>query len=382
MDCRKPLRILTLDGGGLQASSTLLILDKLLERVARENGGHRKPKPCDIFDTITGIGAGGWLAILLGRFRMDVPSCLSEWNRIMQSIEPRSKVEELRLKLLQHCHYNPDRLVEQIDNLNKEYGTGYYLLEFDPEGARTRHVFVAALKADRKGYNLFRTYEIPKLAKFPDKLLEGPQNSSAFQMSSAFVATGAARYLRPPWKEQMAHSGETISSDNKVPTPHNITELALDEMWGIYGTDVPISAIVNIGPQDNKPEQLLTGFRPDENKQRSESSEPAKENKDKLKAAQVPTFGSIKHRGIDVKLGRLEDNIKIDIKEKLNNIYPDGSLLYYRLTPAKAPQSTPQDGSSKSGTTFDATIDYLSQPRVEAIFDEIVRRMTAASSTN
>ena len=26
----------------------------------------RKPKPCEVFDTIGGIGAGAWLAILLG----------------------------------------------------------------------------------------------------------------------------------------------------------------------------------------------------------------------------------------------------------------------------------------------------------------------------
>lgn len=66
----EPLKIITLDGGGLQAISTLLILNKVLETIAKENGVpvHRKPGPCDVFDTIAGIGAGGWLAILLGRF--------------------------------------------------------------------------------------------------------------------------------------------------------------------------------------------------------------------------------------------------------------------------------------------------------------------------
>lgn len=66
----KPLKILTIDGGGLQGISTLLILDKLLGAIARNNGvPYRKLRPCDVFDVIAGIiGPGGWLALLLGRF--------------------------------------------------------------------------------------------------------------------------------------------------------------------------------------------------------------------------------------------------------------------------------------------------------------------------
>lgn len=65
----KPLKILTIDGGGLQGISTLLILDKLLGAIARNNGvPDRKPRPCDVFAVIAGIGPGGWLALLLGRF--------------------------------------------------------------------------------------------------------------------------------------------------------------------------------------------------------------------------------------------------------------------------------------------------------------------------
>src|SRR5208282_5074613 len=91
----KPLKILTIDGGGLQAISTLLILDELLSAIAKNNGEEqRKPRPCDVFDTIAGIGAGGWLALLLGRFHMDITSCLSEWYKITQNIAPRSGAEE------------------------------------------------------------------------------------------------------------------------------------------------------------------------------------------------------------------------------------------------------------------------------------------------
>ena len=372
----KPLAILTLDGGGLQAISTLLILNRVLETIAEENGhpGVRKPRPCDVFDTIAGIGAGGWLAILLGRFRLDVTTCLSEWYNITHRIAPRSKTAELRLRLLQHRYFDTDRLVEQVDSLTKVHSTGDRLFEDDPQGARTRHVFVAALASEGKGYNLFRSYEIPESAKLPKKLLEGPENPGSFTISRAFAVTGAARYFTDPWKEQMASSGMRKFSDTKCPEPHNITELALDEMWGIYGTDVPLSVVVNVGPglpNDVNVKQIARrfswGLNPNSSHEaistkRAESStvaisksdnagqdwhphsphdQTAQENpfskhfvkgKQNRSVTRTNTFGSIKARGIDAKLKRREGDIENDIKAKLENIYPGVPDLYFRLT--------------------------------------------------
>jgi patatin-like phospholipase/acyl hydrolase len=123
----RPLRILTLDGGGLQANSTLLILDELLNTIAKVNREKRKPRPCDIFDVITGIGTGGWLALLLGRFHMDVAACLSDWYNITQSIAKRSSAGGVRKQLLDQYYFDPERLVEHINDLTKIYGTGEVL---------------------------------------------------------------------------------------------------------------------------------------------------------------------------------------------------------------------------------------------------------------
>ena len=380
----RPLAILTLDGGGLQAISTLLILNKVLEKIAEENGhlGVEKPRPCDVFDAIAGIGAGGWLAILLGRFRLDVTACLSEWYKITQRIAPRSKAAELRSRLLQHRYYDTDRLAEQVDSLTKVYGTGDRLFEDDSQGARTRHVFVAALASDGKGYNLFRSYEIPKSAKLPKKLLEGPENPDSFTILRAFAATGAARYLTKPWKEQMASSGMREFSDTKLSEPYNITELALDEMWGIYGTDVPLSVVVNVGPglpNDVDVKQIARrlswGLKPNpsheaistrragsslssssqsdnagqEIKRHSDSPhdhiaqespiiKPFVKSERNRSVTRTNTFGSVKARGIHAKLKRLEGDIENDIKAKLKNIYPGDTDLYFRLAPATAPR--------------------------------------------
>ncbi|TVY76136.1 hypothetical protein LSUE1_G005975 [Lachnellula suecica] len=426
MKAEKPLKILTLDGGGLQAISTLVILNKLLDTIAHHNGvSHKKPRPCEVFDTIAGIGAGGWLAILLGRFHMDIATCLSEWNRITHCITPRSKSEEIRMRAFQHCYFNPERLVEQIDSLTQEYCTGEHLFDRERGTIRTRHVFVAALRSDAQDYSLFRTYRIPKTAKLPEKMREGPEKPETFKISSAFGVTGSAKYFSPPWKERMARSGKTTFNDNKYPKPHNITELALDEMWGIYGTDVPLSVIVNIGPglpdkcdvyqiarrfswglsppdtptiskhtkiplqqlgnAINKRVSVTKGndmslpnnerptikFRRDE----VQGSGPTSDLK-KQAVARSNTFGSVYNRGVKEKLRRAESDIERDIKRKLENVRPGNSALYYRLAPDQAPQGTAQNDSSSPGVTLAAADNYLSQPSVERSIDDIERRLS------
>jgi hypothetical protein len=431
MEAGKPLKLLTLDGGGLQAISTLLILDKILNAIAHKNGvSHRKPRPCDVFDTIAGIGAGGWLAILLGRFHMDITTCLSEWYKIIRCIAPRSKGEELRMRAFRHCYFNPDRLVTQIENLTKEYGSGEHLFERGTANVRTRYVFVAALRSDAKDYNLFRSYDIPKSARMPDKLREGPKSPNSFKISRAFGVTGSAKFFSPPWKEQMSKSGGTRFNDNKFPKPHNITELALDEMWGIHGTEVPISVIVNIGPglpskcdvhqiarrfswglrtplnsstYSKRSRSPLTEAGDTTNKRSrldNENDDPPpptegpsvrfqetslpeqlpKPGDRKSAMARNNTFGSINDRRVKQKLRRLETDIEVDIKSKLNNIYPNGSSLYYRLAPEQAPQGTAQNDSSAPGLTLDATMEFLEQPQVEIRIDEIERRISSSES--
>ena len=423
----KPLKILTIDGGGLQGVSTLLILNEVLDTIAKQNGV-RKPRPCDVFDTIAGIGAGGWLAILLGRFRMDINSCLCEWYKIVERIAPRSKSKELRLRILQHCYFDTHRLVEQVEKLTKLYGRGEYLFEPNPERARTRHVIVAALKSDTKGYNIFRSYKIPNSAKFPERLREGPANPSKFKISSAFGVTGASKYFTPEWKEQMESSGGIKFRDAEFPKPHNITELALDEMWAIYGTDVPISVVVNVGPglpnnvdvkqiarrfswgldttgdhtavsigpsktRHEKSSNEASGsvappddvsqdankvlFRiPDNSAKQNSTSTPAQDTKKKGPTGRTNTFGSIKGRSHDAKLKRRENEIEQDIKGKLNNLYPSGSELYYRLAPAYAPQGTAQNDSAASGVAFEAIRGFLNDPSIHSSIGEVAERVS------
>jgi len=416
MSLSKPLKILTLNGGGLQAISTLIILDKLLKSIAQKNGApHRKPRPCDIFDTIGGIGAGGWLAILLGRFYMDITTCLSEWYKIIRCIAPRSRSEEMRMRAFQHCYFNPDSLVEQVEYLTKEYATGEYLFDTARTDVRTRYVFVAALRSDCDDYGLFRTYDIPEAAAMPEKLREGPRDPENFTIARAFGVTGSAKFFSPPWKEKMSKRGTTRFNDNKFPQPHNITKLALDEMWGIFGTDVPISVIVNIGPgvpskcdvhqiveRFSWPKRTSTNSSVRSNSPISSGPAPIESRTTSPKApglsvhfisrqrstkSQIPsltrnsTFGSISDQSLRQELLKLEENIEEDIKAKLNHFYP-GQELYYRLGPEQAPLGTAQNDATAPGVALDATLKYLKMRKVGDRVDEIGGRISEDSDRN
>lgn len=71
-----PLRILTLDGGGVRGLSEVLILKYLMARLKFMEEKRLKmklehlPDPWKYFDLICGTSTGGLLALMLGRLRM------------------------------------------------------------------------------------------------------------------------------------------------------------------------------------------------------------------------------------------------------------------------------------------------------------------------
>ena len=76
--------------------------------------------------------------------------------------------------------------------------------------------------------------------------MAGPSDPRKYKISHAFGATGAAKCFTPPWEEPSATKPISSFLDINPPSPHNITELALNEMWGLYGTDVEISVVVKM----------------------------------------------------------------------------------------------------------------------------------------
>ncbi|KAJ5788150.1 hypothetical protein N7457_003140 [Penicillium paradoxum] len=86
-----PLRILSLDGGGVRGYSMLILLQELMYRTYVECEGKpprrdQIPKPCDHFDLIAGTGTGGLIALMLGRLRLDLETCKEVYVRMTRRV--------------------------------------------------------------------------------------------------------------------------------------------------------------------------------------------------------------------------------------------------------------------------------------------------------
>ncbi|ODH13689.1 hypothetical protein ACO22_06998 [Paracoccidioides brasiliensis] len=86
-----PLRVLSLDGGGVRGYSMLILLQELMHRTYVECEGKAPsrdqiPKPCDHFDLIAGTGTGGLIALMLGRLCLDLETCKEVYVRMTRRV--------------------------------------------------------------------------------------------------------------------------------------------------------------------------------------------------------------------------------------------------------------------------------------------------------
>lgn len=153
------------------------------------------------------------------------------------------------------------RLIAKIDSILAKYELSPLLLDDElpspAEGVefRCRHAFaVGKIKdstPDNPEYDIFRTYRTPQTSG--PFYHPGPDPATC-KVSAICAATAATKYFLEPYTIR-----SKTYSDMGFPNPHNITSLALDEAYHIYGEKPPLSVIVNIGPcipSDNDVEKL------------------------------------------------------------------------------------------------------------------------------
>ncbi|PHH49541.1 Vegetative incompatibility protein HET-E-1 [Ceratocystis fimbriata CBS 114723] len=79
------MSLISIDGGGVRGLSSLLILEKIMERMKQLERLPEVPRPCDRFDLIGGTGTGGIIAIMLGRLRMTVDESIKAYKKLSET---------------------------------------------------------------------------------------------------------------------------------------------------------------------------------------------------------------------------------------------------------------------------------------------------------
>lgn len=393
----KPLKILTLDGGGLQALSTLSILSKLCDAIAANKENDRKPAPYELFDIIGGIGTGGWLALLLGRYRLDLTRCMSIYIELASHPQITAGRPYFGSKpfTLDQKH-----LIAKIDSILERNGLSSLLL--DDEGqtmegdsvVRCKHAFaVGAIQSPREGgpkYEMFRSYRTTKTSG--PFYHSGPDPGSC-KVSSVCAATGATKYLLQPYT-----IGSTTYSDNGFPNPHNITELAMDEAYHLYGEKPPLSVIVNIGPgipSDNDVEKLenlsrkfswpnwLSSTRPrsslHSNNTSTNTSPISSTSTDSDPKLTESPYRSDTSSSSSSEAEQVERQIEATIKDRLKRDYDNGKI-FIRLAPPPSSDESALNDVHVIFASSKAVDNFLEQDRTKERLTEAARRYCVSST--
>jgi hypothetical protein len=378
-----------LDGGGLQALSTLSILSKLCDAIATSKGTHRQPAPCELFDVIGGIGTGGWIALLLGRYRLDLTRCMSIYLELAS--DPQICAG---WSLFGSNAYTLDqsRLVAKVDSILANYKLNPSLLddqtEMSLEGVqiRCKHTFaVGAIESPKEGghkYEIFRTYRTEKTSG--PFYHPGPDPATC-KISAICAATGATKYILRPYT-----LGSTTYSDLGFPNPHNITEIAMDEAYHLFGEKPALSAIVNIGPgfpTDHDVEKLQTLSKrfswPDWLSSSSRSKSPSQIPLSISPASSAKS--SICPRSLDFskrsntssssnsQAERAERQIEADIEQRLKRDYDDREK-FMRLAPPALGDDLALNDVLVIRDSSEAVDDFLKQDETKERVKEAARR--------
>ncbi|KAF5268040.1 hypothetical protein FOXYS1_1072 [Fusarium oxysporum] len=204
-----PIKLLSLDGGGIRGLSSLIILKYLMKRVRPDN----PPKPCEYFDLIGGTSTGGLIAIMLGRLRMDVDTCIEKYGELSSRVfQPKRAGVNFLGKLKDFAKaegkYRSARLEQEIKNMVEEVegDAQSRLLQIGPDPEC--RVFVCAFTNDLNVPVRLRSYStadsVDSLAGSRCAIWEAARATSAtatffdrIQVGRQYYVDGATGYNNP-----------------------------------------------------------------------------------------------------------------------------------------------------------------------------------------
>jgi hypothetical protein len=190
-DLERPLRILSLDGGGVRGISSLYMLKELMAQVRCESSikpeEDKNRRSCDFFDLICGTNTGELIALMLGRMKMVETSphslySLSSvlWLTTCQDISDVIKChEQMSKEMFTSKSENPKAafdhkvMIKGIKDVRTSPSVGldaeFNLKDEDKHNAKT-FVFSVSLKGSGAQAVRMRTYSTKTFDSFEAKI--------------------------------------------------------------------------------------------------------------------------------------------------------------------------------------------------------------------
>ncbi|KAF8533535.1 acyl transferase/acyl hydrolase/lysophospholipase [Trichophaea hybrida] len=368
--------VLTLDGGGIRGYSSLIILQELMEKIARleridvaidVNGNaadHPLPLPCHYFDYIFGSSTGGLSAIMLGRLRMSVRDSLIVYDRLGSEIFSNPRRAYISRSPFnggwwRRSKYRAENLEQFLkttteDILRTRYQDMYSPTHsFFPSDENQCKTAVVAVEKSPNGLQpfLFRSYNSS------DRLVLNPGYGHNVLTWKVARATTAAPGIFPVMKlDEMTFLDGGIGFNNP-------SKLAYDEVTACHHdiTSTPIQLLFNIG----------TGICRIKPRQAAGHS--------RLRPLVAIYSRLLRSHVYDVDQWTDSRGIEHDIKSLAR---AEGQMLYYCLNVQDGLPNIPMDEWKKDGSTL-ATIEaytrsYMALQKTQIMLNTVARLLVDA----
>ncbi|KAK5100229.1 hypothetical protein LTR24_001024 [Lithohypha guttulata] len=230
------LRVLTLHGDGLQGLSIVSVIDELCSRIAEANGLTQYCRPSELFDVICGTGIGALIAVLLGRYCLDIGKCKEVYMDLAEFVEERQAARRgLRTGTIEE-----EDIHEFMEILIKEEGWSD-VMEIPATVGRKKcqHVFMARSRNQHDGKSIIQLGSQAQIETLRRRSLPSSTKPARIpRVLAASVANGIRDWL-------------PISNgfEARMPCVHVVVLTAVDELMASHQSNSSIGFLANIGPQ-------------------------------------------------------------------------------------------------------------------------------------
>ncbi|KAI9666029.1 MAG: hypothetical protein M1821_003964 [Bathelium mastoideum] len=249
----RPLRLLSLDGGGVKGITSLRILQAIFKKLSEEVG--RNVKPCEYFDLIGGTSTGGLIAVLLGVLHYSVDEAIQVYNIQAKKIFKPKRWSHLRSfkylgPELKHYWFEGKNLENAVVETLKWKQKGRDMSLLQPKNAKCK-TFVCAFNGFTTQTDLLRSYPTNRTG----------HTSYDCSVVEAVRATSAAPLFFEPIEIQHLNEGtHTVFLDGGLRANNPISEVLIEaqRIW----PDRSIECLLSVGTGVALPQ----GFKPDKNR--------------------------------------------------------------------------------------------------------------------
>ncbi|KAL9578609.1 MAG: hypothetical protein Q9212_005605 [Teloschistes hypoglaucus] len=368
-----PLTILTFSPSTLYAFfPTLLALADLIRQISSLQPSHVHPQQhnasidqeafvSETFTLIAGTGlAGGFLALFLGRFRLSCMGALDEWHELAET-GAQINLGRFHFTIRQCLAWATGTKLKRASQMSLAQKKRIHrlreatmFLEADEE-TRCRHVIVVG--AAEKGFEKGRKKtKIMKMIKKKEEKSAGRAIHRSYDVADEAATDPRTTKIFSDVLQDLCEAEPYASSKDAMEASlgeksqegaYRTVALALDEVWALYGKDVRITAIVDVGDRFEKGEKgadlkevarcifegqaaaapVGSGGGDEENELRDPSvraggekkTAPGAEGKDDADSERTKVCGGE------------EDSVQRDVEAKLREVYGEEAPPFYRI---------------------------------------------------